>query len=41
MWKGVLKDNKGVVRIKEGETLTDQDLLAIDWFVEGVIGTVN
>lgn len=41
MWKGPLKDNKGEVRVKEGETLTDQDLLAIDWFVEGVIGTVG
>ncbi len=41
IWKGELKDNTGVVKVKSGETLTDEQLLALDWFVEGVIGKVG
>ncbi|MBQ8507998.1 MAG: BMP family ABC transporter substrate-binding protein [Clostridia bacterium] len=41
MWAGELKDNEGNVRVAAGETLTDADLLALDWFVEGVIGSVQ
>lgn len=41
MWAGVLKDNTGTVRVEEGKTLSDADLLAMDWLVEGVIGSVG
>jgi basic membrane protein A len=33
---GPIKDNKGVERVKAGETLSDADLNKMDWYVEGV-----
>ena len=33
---GPLYDNEGKLRVKEGERLTDGDLLSMDWFVQGV-----
>lgn len=41
VWAGELKDNQGNVRVAAGETLTDADLLALDWLVEGVIGSLQ
>jgi basic membrane protein A len=41
IWKGELKDNKGKVRVEAGQTLTDSDLTSLDWFVDGVIGSVK
>ncbi|WP_320129654.1 BMP family ABC transporter substrate-binding protein [uncultured Sphaerochaeta sp.] len=41
MWTGEIKDNQGNVRVKAGETMDDSQLLALDWFVEGVIGSVK
>jgi hypothetical protein len=38
---GELKDNTGVVRQKAGEKMSDQDMLTMQWFVEGVIGKVK
>jgi simple sugar transport system substrate-binding protein len=35
---GPIKDRDGTVRIKEDETATDEMLLGMDWFVEGVKG---
>ena len=37
---GPLKDNTGVVRTPAGVTLTETQLMSIDWFVEGVEGSV-
>jgi len=37
---GALKDNTGAVRQKAGEKMADSDMLTMDWFVEGVIGSV-
>ena len=37
---GPLKDNTGVVRTPVGVTLTETQLMSIDWFVEGVDGSV-
>ncbi len=34
---GPIKDNKGALRVKEGETMTDEALLSIDWLVENVV----
>jgi len=34
---GPIRDNKGNLRIKDGESMTDDEMLnAFDWFVEGV-----
>ncbi len=33
---GPVKDQKGDVRIKDGETIADGDLAKMDWYVEGV-----
>jgi basic membrane protein A len=38
---GSLKDNKGTVRQNAGEKMADSDMLTMDWFVEGVIGSVK
>ncbi|MDD4219661.1 MAG: BMP family ABC transporter substrate-binding protein [Sphaerochaetaceae bacterium] len=38
---GELKDNTGVIRQKAGEKMADAKMLTMDWFVEGVIGTVK
>lgn len=41
VFRGPIKDNTGAERVQEGESLTDEELQAFDWFVEGVIGSVN
>ena len=41
IWAGEIKDNEGNVKVAEGETLDDAALLSLDWFVEGVNGTVG
>ena len=35
---GPISDREGTVRIAEGETATDEMLLGMNWFVEGVVG---
>ncbi len=35
---GPIKDREGEVRIPEGQTATDEQILGMDWFVEGVQG---
>jgi basic membrane protein A len=39
VFQGPVRDQKGKVRIAEGDIPADQELLALDWFVEGVIGS--
>mgnify|MGYP005800957765 FL=1 len=41
IFSGELKDNTGAVRVEAGQTMTDEELQAFDWFVEGVIGTIG
>ncbi|MFW6323840.1 MAG: BMP family ABC transporter substrate-binding protein [Desulfovibrionales bacterium] len=36
-----IKDQDGTVRVSEGAKMTDQELLGMDWFVQGVIGTTE
>ena len=36
---GPIKDQNGDVRIKTGEVLTDDQMSAVDWFVQGVVGS--
>ena len=33
---GPIYDNEGTLRVEEGQTLTPEEILAIDWFVEGI-----
>lgn len=40
VFAGEIKDNEGNVRVEAGQKLTDEEMLALDWFVEGVIGSV-
>ncbi|WP_031515769.1 BMP family ABC transporter substrate-binding protein [Desulfofalx alkaliphila] len=41
VFHGPIYDQDGNERVAEGEKLTDEEMLSIDWFVEGVIGTIN
>ncbi|MFT5697798.1 MAG: basic membrane protein A [Desulforhopalus sp.] len=38
---GPIKDQKGAVKIADGATAPDGDLLGMTWFVEGVVGTTE
>jgi basic membrane protein A len=38
---GELKDNTGTVRQAAGEKMSDGDMLTMNWFVEGVIGSAK
>jgi basic membrane protein A len=37
---GPINDQDGNLRVPEGESLTDEEMLGMDWFVEGVVGTI-
>jgi len=37
---GPVKDQRGVVRVPNGKMLNDQGQLAMDWFVEGIEGSI-
>jgi simple sugar transport system substrate-binding protein len=37
---GPLKDNTGVLKVKAGAALSEQDLMSINWYVEGIEGAV-
>lgn len=39
-FQGPIKNQKGEIVVKEGETISDGDLLKLDWYVEGVDGTI-
>ncbi len=41
VFTGPIKDQQGKVRIPEGKSAADAELLGMDWFVEGVIGTTK
>ena len=38
---GPIFDQAGDLRVEEGESLTDDEMLSIEWSVEGVFGTIN
>ncbi len=38
---GPIKDQSGAVKIADGAKLTDAEMLSIDWFVEGVVGSTK
>jgi basic membrane protein A len=39
IFAGPLTDQDGKVRVAQGETLTDDAMSALDWFVKGVVGS--
>lgn len=41
IWKGEIKDNENNIAVKAGETMTDEELLSIDFFVEGINGSAE
>jgi basic membrane protein A len=41
VFTGPIKDQEGTVRIAEGESMSDEQLLGMDWFVEGVVGSTE
>lgn len=41
VFSGEIRDQEGNVKVKEGESLNDGDLLSMNWFVEGVVGRIN
>ncbi|MBM7855911.1 basic membrane protein A [Desulfohalotomaculum tongense] len=40
VFTGPIKDQDGKTKVAEGEKLTDSEILEMNWFVEGVIGTI-
>lgn len=38
---GPIKDNKGAVKVPAGKAMTDDELMAFSWYVEGVASTLN
>ncbi len=40
VFAGPLTDQTGTLRVKEGEKMSDQDILNMNWFVKGVEGTI-
>ena len=41
IFQGPLKDQKGQLRVGQGNTATDKELLGMTWFVNGVVGTTE
>ncbi len=41
VFSGPVKDQNGAVRVPEGQVLSDQDMLGMTWFVEGVVGSTQ
>ena len=41
VFSGEIRDQEGSIKVEEGESLSDGDLLSMNWFVEGVIGRIN
>ncbi|MDR1019738.1 MAG: BMP family ABC transporter substrate-binding protein, partial [Synergistaceae bacterium] len=40
VFTGPIKDQSGAVKVKQGETMSDDDIWSMGWFVEGVIGEI-
>ena len=41
VFAGPIKDQSGSVKVPAGKTMSDEDLLKFDWFVEGVDGSIK
>jgi basic membrane protein A and related proteins len=40
IFTGPIADQSGEIRVPEGQSMTDEELLSMDWFVEGVQGDI-
>jgi len=40
-WEGPIYDVKGNLKVKEGEKLTDEELLEMNWWVDGIITSMR
>jgi basic membrane protein A and related proteins len=40
IFNGPIADQTGEIRVPEGQSMTDEELLSMDWFVEGVEGEI-
>jgi basic membrane protein A and related proteins len=40
IFTGPIADQTGEIRVSEGQSMTDEELLSMDWFVEGVEGEI-
>jgi len=40
IFTGPIKDNNGNLKVRAGETMTNEQLRQFDWFVEGVVGKI-
>ncbi|MGI6628955.1 MAG: hypothetical protein ACOX4H_00135 [Bacillota bacterium] len=40
-WKGPIVDTEGNVRVAEGEQLTQDELLNMNWWVKGIITSMK
>ena len=41
VFAGPILDQQGQVKVEEGKAMSDEELLGMDWFVQGVIGTTQ
>ncbi len=41
VFAGPINDQQGELKVAAGETLTDQEMLGMTWFVQGVVGTTE
>ncbi len=41
VFTGPIKDQAGVIKVPAGQVMSDKDMLSVDWFVEGVDGTIK
>lgn len=41
VFSGPLKDQAGNVKVAENTTMSDKEMLTMDWFVEGVVGKIK
>ncbi|TYO94976.1 BMP family ABC transporter substrate-binding protein [Desulfallas thermosapovorans] len=41
VFTGPIKDQSGAVKVAEGQVMTDDEILNMNWFVQGVVGSVE
>ena len=41
VFAGPIKDQDGTVLVKDGESMADDEIWGMNWFVQGVIGTTE
>lgn len=41
VFTGPIKDQSGTIKVPEGKTMTDEEMLKFDWFVQGVEGQLK